>query len=59
MESCDFRFSLIRDPDADTDEWGILCTHASLQLAPWNIFSGGGETITFLAVILSLTLERK
>lgn len=52
MESCDFCFSLIRDPDADADEWAVLCAHTlfSLQLAPWNIF---------LAVILSLKLERK
>ena len=60
MESSDFRFSLIRDPDADTDEWGILFAHPSpYSLLLRTYFQEGVKTRTLLAVMLSLTLERK
>ena len=60
MESSDFRFSLIRDPDADTDGWGILFAHPSpYSLLLGTYFQEGVKTSTLLAVMLSLTLERK
>lgn len=61
MESCDFRFSLIRGPDVDTDEWDILCscTHFPLLLAPLNVFSGLAQNGYVSGCDSSYEVERK